>query len=756
MKPSRELTNYVQKFQGGDSKAFEEIYRMSYAYLHTCVMHVIKDEDAAQDMLQETYMEISRNIGQLKDPENFLGWAAVIANRKCYALLKKRNSDIFAHDDEWDDKDLLENIADNEEFIPDSIMEDQEKRRLLREIIDELPDMQRLCVIGFYYNEFSQEEIAKELGIPVNTVKSHLKRAKLKIKDAVIDLDKKKGTRLYSLAPFMLLFFGAEAEACNVPAMSDELAGELGIRSAEESLAGTSGKVGGKFLAGKLWGVAAAVGIAVIGGIIWIASSSKPKDDSIDTQITEMTEARQESEPQDMAESKAESGLQQEAEVGIQEAEEEQQEIGLEEITVPIGSYENYGNAYGGSIPVRKDGLWGAVNYDNEVIVPFEYSGFYAAGDKLGNFVLYNEDSASGNREYFLFDNRGNMLYRGENEVRASGGIYITLALNDEDETAHIEYHSLDGAILVAEECDFIEGRINGFYDGISNFYCSLGTDIYVDMDGADGMGPFEDDVIPHIATIDQQGNLSWREDPYYYIWWNDINASIAKSLEYGSPNTNIETNVISSGYFVGRTLLSTMNHGYYITGSDYIEPGYIQVYDEEGNPVAEINYYTMSVDENGVANISLNTFNEWNGYRGFYMDGITSYNYGSKMVFLVDDKNVLVDFAQNTNGREELDVGEVVMAIYDYIAMADEKYWLVQTGEQWGYIDHDGNEMAMFQGAGAFVNGYALVIEDGEAWMIDEEFRKLESLGKADSVAAMGELYRVTIGDDVHIYHLM
>ena len=114
-----------------------------------------------------------------------------------------------------------------------------------------------------------------------------------------------------------------------------------------------------------------------------------------------------------------------------------------------------------------------------------------------------------------------------------------------------------------------------------------------------------------------------------------------------------------------------------------------------------------------------------------------------------------MVDFARNTGDAKILNGDEIVTAVYDYIAMADENYWLAQSGDQWGYIDHDGNEMAMFQDAGQFVGGYALVKEDGQIWMIDEEFRKLESLGQGDSVSAMGELYRVTVGEERHIYRL-
>ena len=119
------------------------------------------------DMLQETYLEISRSIGQLNRTEDFLSWAAMIGNRKCFAYLKKTNRMVLVGTDgEEEEADYFESIADDESFIPESILQDREKQRLMREIIDGLSDMQRLCVIGYYYNEEKQEQIAEELGIP--------------------------------------------------------------------------------------------------------------------------------------------------------------------------------------------------------------------------------------------------------------------------------------------------------------------------------------------------------------------------------------------------------------------------------------------------------------------------------------------------------------------------------------------------------------------------------------------------------------
>ncbi len=222
MKTPKKLKAAVNNYKDGNKESFEELYRLSYPYLYTCVSHVLNDQDIIMDMLQETYLEISKSISQLKNNEDFLKWAAVIANRKCFAYLKKTKGIILSGEEDAE-RTLLENIADDEAFIPEEILQSREKRRLIHEIIDSLSDVQRLCVIGYYYNEQKQEEIAEELGIPVNTVKTYLSRAKMKIKEAVLNLQTKKGTTLYCFTPFLLLYFAKEIEICKLVPVPERL-----------------------------------------------------------------------------------------------------------------------------------------------------------------------------------------------------------------------------------------------------------------------------------------------------------------------------------------------------------------------------------------------------------------------------------------------------------------------------------------------------------------------------------------------------
>lgn len=218
MEPTAELKQAIKKYREGKSEAFTMLYEESSKYIYTCIYKVMGGNDNVQDavcdIMQDTYVEISRNITQLDNENSFLSWAGTIATRKCYAWLKKNRKYVLLNEED----DTFENLADDDNIIPEEVMQDREKQRLVREIIDtQLTEIQRICIIAFYYNEQKQSEIARELGIPENTVKTNLSRAKAKIKGGVLDLEKKQDTRLYSVAPFLLLLFKEDIRACMVP-----------------------------------------------------------------------------------------------------------------------------------------------------------------------------------------------------------------------------------------------------------------------------------------------------------------------------------------------------------------------------------------------------------------------------------------------------------------------------------------------------------------------------------------------------------
>ena len=783
MKTTKELEDAVRQYQNGNTDSFDQIYELSYRYLHTCVIHVVKDEEIAADMLQETYLEISRNISQLKSAEDFLSWASTIGNRKCYAYLKKQRDVLIRSDDDQDEdaQDFFEAIADDEAFIPETVLQDREKQRLVQKIIDGLSDMQRLCIIGFYYRGQSIEEIAQELEIPANTVKSHLSRAKVKIKDAVIVLDREKGTRLYTLAPFMLLFLSKEAEACEAGPMPEALKKELdgsGVKSPGAKSKGIrkllQSGVRYKLIAG------AVLATVVIGGgaaLILYANSRNAGEENPSETVLAETDAEAGSDmsadtgaAQEDNESAAqtEESTAGESETEGQEADEDAETGEQEERRMLVfdwTDYEQIGYPAGGVIPVKKDGLWGAVNYKKEEIVPCAYAYFESAPNLAGYFVLANDtenEEENAAYVYTLFASDGTKVYEGTDYyVEALGDFYVVHSMISSDlgynnTVQRRDYYDYEGNHVLST--DYVEpvlwDRLSmGSYDGETPVRRqSLRPNEYDDAPELAGTPV----VYTETGVLCADGTVRWNSGSgtwgYYddggYLFFRNDGKAILSMIPYG-----------------------TSNHGYTIEFSYGYAAIWYDVYTED-------HQYAFTLFPDNVDDWANRPDWDWDwNWESFWYDGKNFYYYGSKVVWEIHGTYLLVDLAlADANGVSHylhdfepvayvdwemmLQVAEdhiprgMVQAAYDYIEMTMNKYWLVQKGDQWGYIDHEGNEMAMYEDASSFSNGYALIVEDGTAFLINEDFEIVEECGDADSVLIEGELLGIYKDDILYLIY--
>lgn len=293
MVPTEKLRQAVSAYKNGDAQAFTLLYQESDKYIYTCIYKVIQGNDNAADMIsdimQVTYVEISKSIRQLENEDCFLQWAGMIVTRKCYAYLKKSKKYILLDEEDG----TFENLSDTDMIIPENVMQDREKQRLVREIIDtSLTEMQKLCIIAYYFQEQKQSEIAKELGIPENTVKTNLSRAKQKIRDGVLDLEKNEGTRLYSVAPLLLLLFKEDVKEAAVP---DAVSAKVGTAILETGVRRMAGTAVGKFasISGKAkitLGIIALGAAAAVGGTIYAVVNRNS-----DPELTQAEETQKES-----------------------------------------------------------------------------------------------------------------------------------------------------------------------------------------------------------------------------------------------------------------------------------------------------------------------------------------------------------------------------------------------------------------------------------------------------------------------------
>ena len=217
MKTIKEL---VLSAKNGNKKAFDKLYKLtSNDVWFTCVS-LLKDEENAKDIMQETYITAFLKLDTLNDEQKFCGWITSIAVNKCKNKLKGKV------EYQIDDEVLITEAETDELMLPEEYITKAEKRKVLLQIMeDTLSFNQYQTVLMFYFDEMSISEIAQGLEISEGTVKSRLNSSRAKMKTAIEDYENKSGDKLHGVVvvPFFTTIFKEEAKSLAVPNITIKL-----------------------------------------------------------------------------------------------------------------------------------------------------------------------------------------------------------------------------------------------------------------------------------------------------------------------------------------------------------------------------------------------------------------------------------------------------------------------------------------------------------------------------------------------------
>ena len=254
---------------------------------------MLRNEDDALDATQEILIAMLTKLDSLKEPAAFWGWLSAMTANYCRNVLRRGGREVQIPEDE-EGNSLLDTFETlDAQTVPDKAMDSAESRQMIMELIDNLPEAQRLCVLMYYYDEMGVKDIAAALDTSEGTIKSRLNYARKAIKEGV-DRYAAQGVKLYGLAPLPFLVYllkqdallggmtAAQSSACAQAALagsSAALAGAAGTGSAGAA-AGAAGSTGKAIASGILAhkGVVAAVaGVVLVGAIGGAAALSQPK-----------------------------------------------------------------------------------------------------------------------------------------------------------------------------------------------------------------------------------------------------------------------------------------------------------------------------------------------------------------------------------------------------------------------------------------------------------------------------------------------
>lgn len=206
------VANLISGCLAGDKEAREALVLAVQNRVFYHCRKMLKDEDDALDATQEILIAMLTKLDTLKEPAAFWGWLSAMTANYCRNVLRRGNREIQIPEDEEGNSmlDTFETL--DEQAIPDKALDSEESRRMIMDLIDGLPEAQRLCVLMYYYDEMGVKDIAAALETSEGTIKSRLNYARKAIKEGV-DRYAAQGVKLYGLAPLPFLAYILKQDA---------------------------------------------------------------------------------------------------------------------------------------------------------------------------------------------------------------------------------------------------------------------------------------------------------------------------------------------------------------------------------------------------------------------------------------------------------------------------------------------------------------------------------------------------------------
>lgn len=171
----------VQKAVDGDQKAYAELMGRYRDAIFFMLLKMVNNKSDAEDLTIEAFGKAFKNISQYSPNFAFSTWLFKIASNNCIDYLRKKRTNFVSIDGNHnDDKENSEPTIHLKDDMPDpeeNLIKDQ-KAVLMRTIVKKLKPRYRTLIELRYFKEYSYEEIAEELDLPIGTVKAQLFRAR--------------------------------------------------------------------------------------------------------------------------------------------------------------------------------------------------------------------------------------------------------------------------------------------------------------------------------------------------------------------------------------------------------------------------------------------------------------------------------------------------------------------------------------------------------------------------------------------------
>ena len=166
----------IEEYLDGDDSAFSKLLDLYLKPAYNFLYRFTGDAAITDDLTQETFIKVWKNLKRFDQSKNFKTWLFTIAKNTAFDYLKKKKTIPFSNFTDDQGNNYLENVGE-ESSLPDELLERKDLARELDKQLKKLSKQYELILVMRYKDDFSLFEIAEILGLPYNTIKSQHARA---------------------------------------------------------------------------------------------------------------------------------------------------------------------------------------------------------------------------------------------------------------------------------------------------------------------------------------------------------------------------------------------------------------------------------------------------------------------------------------------------------------------------------------------------------------------------------------------------
>lgn len=178
----------LYKIKNGDDNAFEELVKEYQQKICNTIFYMVKNEDIVEDLAQEVFIKIYKNISKFNEDSSLYTWIYRITMNTCIDQIKKERKIVYINTSvETEDGEVEIQLEDESQRL-DDIVENNIKKETLIKAIKSLPAEQRALIVLRDIRQFKYMEIAEMLKLNLGTIKSKISRARQALK-AILEED---------------------------------------------------------------------------------------------------------------------------------------------------------------------------------------------------------------------------------------------------------------------------------------------------------------------------------------------------------------------------------------------------------------------------------------------------------------------------------------------------------------------------------------------------------------------------------------